>query len=158
MAFEDEELLQLLSIEVMEAKQLEVMSLLMLATAESLASGELTPGDPEWKALGSRCSARQRNRWRCPRGWRRVRRTRLARRGVGGGGCASEAGRQHGGAGHTCRRGVRAGRLGLELQLALHAGRSCQRSTALHEGGGRGIHIPCVWSVDQESLATLICM
>jgi hypothetical protein len=27
----------------------------------------------------------------------RVRRTRLARRGVGGGGCASEAGRQHGG-------------------------------------------------------------
>nr|ACG32948.1 hypothetical protein [Zea mays] len=158
MAFEDEELLQLLSrAEAVEAKQIEVMSLLMLATAESLASGELTPGDPEWKALGSRCSARQRNRWSHVDGGR-VRRTRLARRGVGGGGCASEAGRQHGGAGHTCRRGVRAGRLGLELQLALHAGRSCQRSTALHEGGGRGIHIPCVWSVDQESLATLIRM
>jgi hypothetical protein len=71
MAFEDEELLQLLSrAEAMEAKQIEVISLLMLATAESLASGELAPEDPKWKALGSRCSTRQRNRWRGPRGWR----------------------------------------------------------------------------------------
>ena len=56
MAFE--ELLQLLSkTEAVDAKQDEVMRLFMLATAESLASGELTPGDPEWKAIAARGEA-----------------------------------------------------------------------------------------------------
>ncbi|XP_066330628.1 uncharacterized protein [Miscanthus floridulus] len=56
MAFE--ELLQLLSkTEAADAKQDEMMRLFMLATAESLASGELTPGDPEWKAIAARWEA-----------------------------------------------------------------------------------------------------
>jgi hypothetical protein len=56
MAFE--ELVQLLSkTEAVDAKQDEVMRLFMLATAEMLLSGELTPGDPEWKAIAARGEA-----------------------------------------------------------------------------------------------------
>lgn len=56
MAFE--ELLQLLSkSEAVDAKQDEVMRLFMLATAETVASGDLTPGDPEWKAIAARGEA-----------------------------------------------------------------------------------------------------
>ncbi|KAG0522205.1 hypothetical protein BDA96_07G016500 [Sorghum bicolor] len=56
MAFE--ELLQLLSkSEAVDAKQDEVMRLFMLATAETVASGDLTPGDPEWKAIAARAEA-----------------------------------------------------------------------------------------------------
>ncbi|OEL22913.1 hypothetical protein BAE44_0016067, partial [Dichanthelium oligosanthes] len=40
-----------------EAKQAEVMRLVMLATAESLESGEIAPGDPEFTALAARVVA-----------------------------------------------------------------------------------------------------
>jgi hypothetical protein len=43
--------------EAVDAKQDEVMRLFMLATAEMLSSGELTPGDPEWKAIAARAEA-----------------------------------------------------------------------------------------------------
>nr|TKW03697.1 hypothetical protein SEVIR_7G058400v2 [Setaria viridis] len=56
MAFE--ELLQLLaSSEAVVAKQAEVMRLVMLATTESLASGEIVPGDPEFLDAAARAEA-----------------------------------------------------------------------------------------------------
>ncbi|CAO2190058.1 unnamed protein product [Urochloa humidicola] len=56
MAFED--LLQLLArTEAVCIKQAEVMHLVTLATVESLASGEIAPGDPEFAATAARGEA-----------------------------------------------------------------------------------------------------
>ncbi|CAO2169795.1 unnamed protein product [Urochloa humidicola] len=56
MAFE--ELLQLLArTEAVCIKQAEVMHLVTLATVESLASGEIAPGDPEFAATAARSEA-----------------------------------------------------------------------------------------------------
>ncbi|CAL5004478.1 unnamed protein product [Urochloa decumbens] len=53
-----EDLLQLLTrAEAVDLKQAEVMHLVTVATAESLASGEIVPGDPEFAATAARGEA-----------------------------------------------------------------------------------------------------